>query len=276
MIRTDGRGIVYGEVWFDEDPAADTGVDIVNYRQRSRPIAAAGTTPFLSLVTDLSMPEEAIAAGFGKDCRYKVKRADAKDRLQMDLVLKPRHRLAEFQSFFDAFAQQRSLVPADPRWLLAACGSGQLALSAVVREGEILVWHAYVLSGSTLRLQHSASHFRARENDHRALIGRANRWLHWMDMLKFRQLGYTRYDWGGLFEDESTPERAGVNGFKRDFGGREERTFDCTVPLTLKGRVYLPLRDAWRRIRRRPATEHSRLIDINSRSIGLAEHGKAA
>jgi lipid II:glycine glycyltransferase (peptidoglycan interpeptide bridge formation enzyme) len=79
------------------------------------------------------------------------------------------------------------------------------------------------------------------------LIGRANRWLHWQDMLRLKQMGLERYDWGGLFEDDSTPERAGINSFKKHFGGRQERTYDCTVPVTLRGRIYLPLRDAWRR-----------------------------
>ena len=65
-------------------------------------------------------------------------------------------------------------------------------------------------------------------------------------MLGFKEMGMVRYDWGGLFEDESTPERAGINGFKRSFGGRIERTYNCLVPVTLRGRLYLPLRDAWR------------------------------
>jgi len=66
-------------------------------------------------------------------------------------------------------------------------------------------------------------------------------------MLRFKETGIQRYDWGGLFEDESTPERAGINNFKRDFGGQQERIYDCTVPVTIKGRIYLAVRDAWRR-----------------------------
>ena len=66
-------------------------------------------------------------------------------------------------------------------------------------------------------------------------------------MLRFKETGIQRYDWGGLFEDESTPERARINNFKRDFGGQQERIYDCTVPMTLRGRIYIPLRDAWRR-----------------------------
>jgi hypothetical protein len=74
-------------------------------------------------------------------------------------------------------------------------------------------------------------------------------------MLRFREMGIERYDWGGLFEDESVPERAGINQFKKEFGGKQVRTYDCTVPLTLRGRVWLSLRDIrdiWSRRYRNP------------------------
>jgi len=48
------------------------------------------------------------------------------------------------------------------------------------------VWHAYILSGRTARLLHSGSCFRNREAHYRALVGRANRWLHWKDMLQLK------------------------------------------------------------------------------------------
>jgi CelD/BcsL family acetyltransferase involved in cellulose biosynthesis len=71
-------------------------------------------------------------------------------------------------------------------------------------------------------------------------------------MLRFKEMGIVRYDWGGLFEDESVPGNAGINNFKRDFGGREARTYDCTAPVTLRGRVWLGLRN-WRARNLRPA-----------------------
>jgi Acetyltransferase (GNAT) domain len=247
MIRIKGRGATYGEIWYDEKPPSDPGVDIIQYRQKPIPIANARHTPFLSLVTDLARGEDEITEKFGKDCRYKIRRAESKDGLHMEFITEPENRLDEFGTFFDAFARQKSLAPCDRQWLVAACKARQLALSAASRNGEALVWHAHVLSGKTAGLQYSGSCFRNRDNDYRALVGRANRWLHWIDMLHFKESGMERYDWGGLFEDESTPERAGINNFKRDFGGRPERTYHYSVPVTVTGRVWLPLSDAWRR-----------------------------
>ncbi len=246
MIRYNGRAAVYGEVWYDEEPPRDPGVDIVVYRQREAPIANARCTPFLSLITDLSVEKDAIFAKFGNEARYKIRRAEAKNGLHMEFIVAPESRLDEFRAFYDAFARQKSIVPADHQWLVAACKACQLTLTSASENGTALVWHAYVTFGRSARLQYSGSCFRDRESDYRALVGRANRWLHWRDMLRFKEMGMERYDWGGLFEDDSVPEHAGINNFKKGFGGQPERSYDCTVPVTTKGRIYLPLRDAWR------------------------------
>jgi hypothetical protein len=252
MIRIAGRGAVYGEVWYDEEPPRNGGVDIVQYRQREAPVSGARVVPFLSLVTDLSPSKEEIASRFGKDCRYKIRRAEARDGLGMEYFDDPGERLDEFCAFYDAFASEKSIWLSDRRWLAAACDAGQLVLTSVWRDGEALAWHAYLVCGKAAWLQYTASSFRNRGNDHRALVGRANRWLHWKEMLRFKQSGIERYDWGGLFEDETDPGNAGINRFKRDFGGREVRSYDCTLPVTVKGRIWLALRDAWRS-RKQPA-----------------------
>ena len=246
MIRINGSGALYGEVWFDEEAPRHAAVDIVRYLRRHAAIGGVRCSPFTSLVTDLSVEAEAIAGEFGKACRYQVRRADTKDELAAEFITDPQNRIEEFGTFFDTFARQKGHEACNRQWLSAAINARQLVLSMASQGGEALVWHAYVISGKSTWLQYTGSCFRDRESDYRALVGRANRWLHWRDMLRFRELGVVRYDWGGMFQDESAPDRAGINEFKRSFGGQISRTYDCTVPVTLRGRIYLPLRDAWR------------------------------
>jgi hypothetical protein len=247
MIVIRGRGATYGEAWYDEEPPGKPGVDIILYLQRHAPIATSRHTPVLSLATDLSLEDGEIMDKFSKDCRYEIRRAETRDGLETEFLRKPEGRLDEFREFYDTFAGQKSVVPSDHRWLVAACESDQLALSSASRNGEVLVWHAYVISANTARLQYSGSCFRNRPSDYRALVGRANRWLHWRDMQRLKELGMLHYDWGGLFADESALERAGINRFKREFGGRQECRYDCTVAATIRGRIWLALRDAWQR-----------------------------
>ncbi len=247
MIRLNGSAASYGELWFDEAAPESPGVDILRYRCRSAPPAGArSVTAFLSMLTELNVEPDDIMAAFSKDCRYKIRRADTKDGLITEWFSDPQPGLAEFIAFFDAFARQKSHEPCDRQWLGAASAAGQLMLTRATRDGETLVWHAYLIAGNRAWLQYSASCFRDKDNDYRALVGRANRWLHWKSILHCKALGMTCYDWGGLFPDETEPEHAGINGFKRSFGGHIARTFNCTVPVTFKGRLYLPLRAAWR------------------------------
>ena len=246
MISLKGRAASYAEVWYDEQPSRDCRADIVIYRQQRTPIENSRHTALLTMYTDISVGEDAITQNFSKDCRYQIRRAETKDEFGMQYITDPHDRLPEFEAFYDAFAEQKSLESVDRQWLRAASDAGQLVLTAATQNSDVLVWHAYLTCAQIARIQYSVSCFRNRESDYRTLVGRANRWLHWQDMRRLKQNGIGRYDWGGMFEDESTAERAGINNFKRGFGGQPERSYDCTVPLTLKGRVYLPIRDAWR------------------------------
>jgi hypothetical protein len=270
MIRTRGRGVVYGEVWYDEVPGDTTGVDILVYRQRPTPLDDARSRPSVSLFTDLSADARTIAAAFDTTCRYHIRRAGKTDALETEFIDEPEIRLEEFRAFYDAFALQKAIWRADMDWLVAASRARQLVLSVASRDSEPLVWHAYVMSGDTAGMQYSCSCYRGRDAKYRSRVARANRWLHWRDMLQFKQRGVARYDWGGLFSDEWTPERAGINKFKRSFGPKALQRFECTRPITLRGRIWLPLRDAWRDRRPWPP-------DRDARSLAPhAPHGAAS
>jgi hypothetical protein len=243
VIRLEGRAVIYGEVWFDEEPPAHAGVDIIEYRCRPNPIPNARIDTFRSLQTDLTGRPEAIVAGFHSGCRYQIRRAEAKDGLRHEVIPDAGDRLDEFANFYDGFARQKALRPVDRHWLERVAVESQLVLSCAWRGSERLVWHAHLRSGRTVRLAYSASCFRGMDSGYRSLVGRANRWLHLHDMLHFKEAGLECYDWGGVFADESTPERAGINLFKRMFGGQPVVHYACTVPATPRGRVWLALRE---------------------------------
>jgi hypothetical protein len=241
MILIRGRIAVYAELWFDEPVPDSHGADVVMYRLRSSPPEDATCTPFHSLASDLTLGPDALFASFGGTNRYKIKRADAKDALTGEFFERPADHIEAFCRFYDAFADQKRLPRAYRRGLEAVCAADRLVLSAATCEGQRIVWHAYVRDGAIASLLHSASHFRAQGID-RALIGRANRWLHWKDMLGFHALGVARYDWGGMFGDENIPEQASINNFKREFGGTACRRYNGIAGATLKGRAYVALK----------------------------------
>ena len=241
MITIAGRFATYGECWFDEEPPASAAVDVLTFRLRPAPVAGYACSAFHSLYNDLG-ESDALLASFGSTNRYKIKRAESKDRLASEIAPATDAALDAFCAFFDEFAAQKKLERAYRRGLKAMRDAGALVLSSARHEGGTLVCHAHVIGRDTAALLHSASHFRAQDGAERALVGRANRWLHWRDMLAFREMGLTRYDWGGMFDDESVPAHASVNSFKREFGGVPHCAYNCVAPLTLRGRLYVAAR----------------------------------
>ncbi len=246
MIRTRGKLVQYGEVWFDEIPDPPHP-DIMIYRQRSAPLPHAQCSPFLSLVTNLSMEERFLWERLDKNCRYDIRRAE-KDGVTSRHEQSPSAAtIAEFKSFFAEFAAHKALQQLDMNWLSAAAAAGRLFLGSARCEGKTLVWHSHVVAGSVVRLLHSCSLRHDSDSRWKQLVGRANRLLHWHDLREFRRLGLRAHDWGGLFSDESDLAKKKINDFKREFGGEERCYYDCTVCLTTLGRVYLPIRLAWRK-----------------------------
>ena len=90
----------------------------------------------------------------------------------------------------------------------------------------------YITDGFRARLLYSASHFRSYDKNYRALIGRANRFLHWEDMVHLKKYGMSIYDMGGIGANS-------IAGFKKGFGGTEVTEYGRYEPRTLLGKLSL-------------------------------------
>lgn len=106
-------------------------------------------------------------------------------------------------------------------------------------DGTVLVWHAYYVGQSRARLLHSASLFReASDSAFRTLVGRANRYQHWRDMLKLKADGLTTYDMGGWYAGSEDEAKLSINKFKEGFGGETVVEYHCEEAVSLKGKLY--------------------------------------
>ncbi len=241
MIVTRSRWLRTGEVWFDEDPSGER-VDVIVFRQRSQPVDGARCTVFHSLEVDLTPDPDAILARMTKDTRYEIRRAADKDKVVAKCWFSNSgEALDRFCEFYDRFAAGKGLGPARRPYLKSMAEAGVLDLSlATSPDGAELVWHAYYRSNGRVRLQHSASLFReGADNAFRNLVGRANRFLHWDDMLRFKREGVTTYDWGGWYEGTEDQDRLRINQFKEEFGGQVVKTYNCVQVVSAKGRLVL-------------------------------------
>jgi hypothetical protein len=208
-----------------------------------------GATRIIDLTSDL----DSILAGFTKGTRYEIKRASQRDGTEALIPQSPSGReLGEFINHYDRFAASKGVAKIRREQLYALADAGKLALSvARGADNSILAAHAYVVTLSRARLTHSASLFRAEpDSAARAQVGRANRFLHWNDLVAFHAMGVKCYDFGGWYQGSRDMALLNINAFKQEFGGRVVKEWNLFRGGSFVGATYLTMRDLMLRTRR--------------------------
>ncbi|MCO6430327.1 MAG: hypothetical protein J5J00_05650 [Deltaproteobacteria bacterium] len=238
-------GASVSDVFFAASPNAYQGGAAVCYFVQSE-TPYRGLAPFKTKLINLSLDEGALFAGISSGARYKIKRAE-REGLEPQLITSPDEmQIKQFAVYYDDFASQKGLSACNRRRLAALSKLDSLALSWVKDKNQrALCMHAYIVDNELLRarLLYSASHFRAeQDSSQRNMIGRANRLLHWHEILKFKELGYRHYDLGGVAEGDSDPQKAAIARFKLELGGEPVTEFTGYVPNSVLGGILLRLK----------------------------------
>lgn len=219
-------GISYEQKWFARRPASVDVFGVVAYYQYlgRRPPLLFIRRPFETIQIDLGREPEAIQADMQKTVRYKIRRADG-EGLAWEAGVDPR----DFAAFHGVFARGKGIEGIDLA-RLESFGTA-LTLTRTSRDGQILAQHAHLVDERTSRARLVYSSSGRFEGADAALVGRANRWCHWKDMLRFRELGVRTYDLGGFAADTKDPTLEGINEFKLGFGGTAVREDHWLSPL---------------------------------------------
>ena len=228
------------ETWFDEE-AHGARVDIVRRLQHPTPIAEAKCTPFHTILMDLKDDPDLLFAKMKRETRYEIRRAGEKDGLTHEVwITADCGCLAQFLSFYDECVILNGLPKIKGVRLQKLAEAGSLSLSLVRGEAVVpFVWHAYYCAGRRVRLLHSASFGRDLDGSSKSLLGRANRYHHWKDVLTFRAQGIQIYDFGGWYDGHSDPKRLSINKFKEGFGGQIVLNYNCVQGLTRIGKAAI-------------------------------------
>ena len=236
-------GIPISDIYFahsvDTPPAISP---LVFFQQTSQkhPLFKAVQTSAI----DLTVPVEELSAPISKNTRYKIQRAE-REGFTPRLVTHPSVEEASlYAQYYDVFAQHKGLPACNRTKLQALCSSSALLLSSIsCPEGNLLAAHAYVKDDSLgrVRLLYSASHFRGTaDTAERNRVGRANRLLHWYEILTLKNLGFALYDLGGLPLDSSDPAKNSIAQFKLEFGGSPLIEYSGLIPTNFIGKALLP------------------------------------
>jgi hypothetical protein len=192
--------------------------DVSGYQRKS----------FYTKIIDLTASEEDIAGKFDKSTIYKIRRSE-KEGVTTDIESD----INQFVIFYNLFANTKQLSNLGHNFYNYR---SVLFITKAVYNEQDIVMHAYITDKNLkrVRLFHSASLFREMNNaESKAIVGRANRLLHFKDMCLFKKEGYEIYDLGGYAEGTSDEALLGINKFKDSFGGKLIQESDY-LPLPAK------------------------------------------
>lgn len=255
------KGIVrITDVWFEETrfPDIEKKCDFVQYHDTRHPLESDGhllsATHYQTLVNDLTETEQEIMARFRSNVRNEIRRAK-KEEVEVENYdsnkLKDRRDvIAEFDKHHQNMCKQKGMpIKSERKTLQAYVNSNALSITIAKRDGIECVYHIYICDKeqrSKVRLLHSVSVFRELlDNAERNDIGRANRMLHYEDMIHFKKLGYAKYDWGGYSEK---PEHKNIAEFKAGFGGYVENINRYVFACSWMAKIVVSLKRMLRRV----------------------------
>jgi len=248
-IRRSGWLLAIRTVFFAPEPqVSETRADLIGCIQATR--ADEGFQLVRTLHIDLTQDAQDLFAALGKSTKNQVNRAQKNDQLTCTVIVHPTNGdILAFRDFYNVFARAKGTTLCRRYQLetmrLLTREDGLVITRASDAAGRALCYHVYVADGKRAMLLYSGSQFRSAEDPgERKRLGRANRLLHWKDILFFRDCGYAVYDCGGLTEDPRIEE------FKRSFGGRDVVEYSGYVPVTWKGRLAAGYRDVLCKLRR--------------------------
>lgn len=204
----------YRRIWFAASLPEIKKYDFISLRQYS------GNKPegweekkFTTLFIDLSIDENTLFKNIAKNTRYKINRAEREG------VITSQDTIENFRYFFNNFAPSKGLKKLSKLNIKSL--KPFMIITKSELKGTVLAMHAYLIDKECkrVRLLYSATINRKQTDIDLNLMGRANRLLHWKDILTFKNMKLAIYDWGGIAGYSDNPETSGIDAFKQSFGG---------------------------------------------------------
>ena len=195
-----------------------------------------------TLITNLHLTNEQIFQKFSQTVRYEIKRSLADDiRIYFYICKDLEDNLSIVEDFKNTFMSYCDICD---NQLLKKVYSDQNIRSYIDNECVLIskaefhngkVYHLYVFDENDALLIYSASDYRKNEID-KSLAGRANKLLHYKDMLYLKEKGLSNYDWGNVASFE-LPN--GIDKFKMSFGGTRMKVYSYFVGNSLLGKFLV-------------------------------------
>lgn len=195
-----------------------------------------------TLITDLRLPDEKILQQFSQTIRYEIKRSLTDNILMQFYTHKDLRNnfslVVDFKNTFMNYCDicnNQSLKKVYDEQKIKSYIDNECILLSKAQFSNGKVYHLYVYDKNDALLVYSASDYRKNEID-RNLAGRANKLLHYKDMLYLKFEGLSYYDWGNVASFDSPN---GIDKFKMSFGGARKKVYSYFVGNSLLGKFLV-------------------------------------
>ena len=240
------------EIWYNNTEIPFEKSDIIKYKFVEEIIKnAISIESLFTIHIDLIKPEDLLFSQFKKNTRYEINRAMNKDNIICETYLasteKNDDKINLYMEYYNKFADSKNRYHLSFTDIEQFYNTNTLCIRRAISAdySKIFSMHAYIIADNKSRLLQSSSNFREFENiEIQKLYARANRFLHWTDMLYFKNLGLSIYDLGGWYGGNILKEQILINKFKESFGGEKIKEFTFFVPVTTKGKFFIFFRKA--------------------------------
>lgn len=195
-----------------------------------------------TLITDLRLTDEKILQQFSQTVRYEIKRS-LKEEIKISFFTHDdlRNKFSLVEDFKNTFlnyceiSHNQSLKKVYDEKKIISYIDNQCVLLSKAEFANGMVYHMYLYEKNDALLLYSASDYRKNEID-RDLAGRANKLLHYKDILYFKADGLSYYDWGNVASFDAPN---GIDKFKMSFGGIRRKVYSYFVGNSLLGKFLV-------------------------------------
>lgn len=242
------HGVKCRQIWFAEEiyDSLEKEVDIVSYHGLIVSNGDPSLHTFHTIVNDLTVPDDDILSNCKSNVRNEIRRAEREEVIieqfyfnedknnEVDII---------FENFNKAYIDMYNAKGIKTKGikdnLQRLFDGNALIVTKAAINGSDVAYHGYVSDGVTARLMYSVSLFRDKNLSSNE-VGRANRFLHYKDMISFKTRSIIKYDWGGI---NFSNELKGISEFKKGFGGSEVDVYTGVFPCTALGKIAKGVRE---------------------------------
>ncbi|MEO6358579.1 MAG: hypothetical protein ABIU77_16980 [Ferruginibacter sp.] len=167
-----------------------------------------------TLEVDLRNDKQTIFANFSKANRQQVRKAE-----EEGILIETCNDIDAFVSFFNEFAVKKGTFQTSKNRMLEK--KDYLILSFAKFDDTIIAAQSYLVDKELKIVRHYQTANKRFENDlNKNFVGQANKYLLVHNLLKFKEEGYTTFDFGGYAANTTDPSLVGINNYKLKFGGQ--------------------------------------------------------